>query len=66
MSAEIIPFIPRPNRRSSPMYWPSASRSAVAPDDLTIDRADTEPCESNWPCEYVVSGLDVTDAKIRH
>jgi hypothetical protein len=62
VSAEIIPFIPRLNRRNSMVNLPSASRSAIEPDDLTMDHADTAPCEI-WPCEFAVSGHDVTDAK---
>jgi hypothetical protein len=66
VSAEIIPFIPRPNRKSRLTEFPAATRSAIHPDDLTMDHADTEPCESIWPCEYAASGDDVSDAKIRH
>ena len=65
MSAEIIAFIPRPNRRNLPVKFRGASRSAIQPDDLTMDHADTTPCEI-WPCEYAVSGDDVTDAKDHH
>jgi hypothetical protein len=60
VSAEIIPFIPRPNRRSGLTEFPIIRRSAIQQDDLTMDHADTAPCE------YAVSGDDVTDAKIRH
>jgi len=60
VSAEIIPFIPRPNRRSALTEFPIIRRSAIQQDDLTMDHADTAPCE------YAVSGDDVTDAKIRH
>lgn len=63
VSAEIIPFIPRPDRRSGMAEFPTVTRSAIQPDDLTMDHADTEPCESIWPCEYAVSGHDVTDAQ---
>jgi hypothetical protein len=66
VSAEIIPFIPRPNRRSRLAEFLNQTRSAIRQDDLTMDHADTVPCESDWPCEYAVSGEDVTDAKIRH
>ena len=60
VSAEIIPFIPRPNRRRGLTEFPIIRRSAIQQDDLTMDHADTAPCE------YAVSGDDVTDAKIRH
>jgi hypothetical protein len=66
VSAEIIPFIPRPQRRNSPVNFPATSRSAIRPDDLTMDHADTAPCESIWPCEVFLSGHDVTDAKNHH
>jgi len=66
VSAEIIPFIPRPKRRNSPVNFPTASRPAIQPDDLTMDHVDTASCESIWPCEYAVSGHDVTDAKNHH
>lgn len=51
MSAEIIPFIPRPNRRNGLADFPGTSRSAIGPDDLTMDHADTAPCEYIRPCE---------------
>jgi hypothetical protein len=51
VSAEIIPFTPRPNRRNQLADFPGATRSAVRPDDLTMDHADTAPCEYLWPCE---------------
>ncbi len=50
MSAEIIPFTPRPKRGSRPTDFFAASRSAIRPDDLTMDHADTAPCEYLWPC----------------
>jgi len=50
MSAGIIPLTPQPNRNRKPedisMF---ASRSAVQPDDLTMDHVDTAPCEYVWP-----------------
>ena len=50
MSAEIIQFIPRPNRDRGPTDVPSiAFRSAARPDDLTMDHVDTAPCEILWP-----------------
>jgi hypothetical protein len=51
VSAEIIPFTPRPKRGSGPTDFSAASRSAIRPDDLTMDHADTAPCEYLWPCE---------------
>jgi len=50
VSAEIIPFTPRPKRGSRPTDFFAASRSAIRPDDLTMDHADTAPCEYLWPC----------------
>jgi len=64
VSAEVIPFIPRPNRRNELTEF--LYRSVIQHDDLTMDHADTELCASIWPCEYAVSGHDVTDAKIRY
>ena len=66
MSAEIIPFIQRSNRRSRLAEFLNQTRSAIHQDDLTMDHADTAPCESVWSCEYAMSGDDVTDAEIRH
>ena len=60
MSAEIIRFIPRLNRPSGLAEFPGVKRSAIQQDDLTMDHADTAPCE------YAVSGDDVTDAKDPH
>ena len=51
MNAEIIRFTPRPNPKVEPADVPTASRSAIRPDDLTMDHADTAPCEYIWPCE---------------
>jgi hypothetical protein len=46
VSAEIIAFVPRLNRKRGPRYFPPATlRSAPCPDDLTMDHADTAPCE---------------------
>ena len=46
MSADIIRFIPRPNRGQEPTdFLPIAFRAVVEPDDLTRDHADTAPCE---------------------
>jgi hypothetical protein len=50
MSAEIIPFVVRPNRSRKEMDFSTiASRSAPRPDDLTTDHVDTSPCEYVWP-----------------
>jgi hypothetical protein len=46
VSAEIIPFVPRLKRKPEPTPLPPAAlRSAPRPDDLTMDHADTAPCE---------------------
>jgi hypothetical protein len=50
MSAEIIQFIPRPKPHREPTDFPTiVFRSAVAPDDLAMDHADTAPCEYVCP-----------------
>ena len=50
MSAEIIQFVPPPNRRRKEMDFSTiASRSAPRPDDLTMEHVDTSPCEYVWP-----------------
>ncbi len=51
MSAEIIQFVPRPSRRSRLLDFPTAIRSATRGDDLTMDHADTAPCEYVFSCE---------------
>lgn len=45
MSAEIIQFIPRPNRRRFLSEFPAATQSAFRADDLTMGHTDTAPCE---------------------
>jgi len=50
VSAEIIPFTPRPRRKNELVDFRTTSRSAMRPDDLTMDHADTAPCEYLWPC----------------
>jgi hypothetical protein len=46
MSAEIIQFVPRPNRAREPTDLPTAAfRSVPRPNDLTMDHVDTAPCE---------------------
>jgi hypothetical protein len=52
MSAEIIQFILRPNRDREQADFPTiAFRSVVRSDDLTMDHADTSPCEYISPDE---------------
>ena len=48
MSADIIPFIPRRNRKNS---FNDLSASVSPPEDLVMDHADTAPCEHVWPEE---------------
>ena len=50
VSAEIIPFMPRTRSRSGSADFPAQSHSAIGPDDLTMDHADTAPCEYLRPC----------------
>jgi hypothetical protein len=46
VSAEVIPFVPRLNRRRKPVHFPPASlHPTPRPDDLTMDHVDTAPCE---------------------
>jgi hypothetical protein len=46
VSAEIIRFMPRPNRNGEPTDFPTiAFRSSAPPDDLGMDHVDTAPCE---------------------
>jgi hypothetical protein len=46
LSAEIIQFIRGPKHRREQSDFPTiAFRSAPRPDDLTMDHADTAPCE---------------------
>ena len=47
MSADIIPFVPRPRSRK-PDETPILFRSHPQADDLVMDHADTAPCEY-WP-----------------
>ena len=50
MSAEIIQFASRPNRKHKEMASSTiAFRSAPRPDDLTMDHVDTSPGECAWP-----------------
>ena len=48
MSADIIPFTPRRNRKRSLTDF---FASALPPDDLVMDHVDTSPCEYAWPDE---------------
>jgi hypothetical protein len=50
MSAEIIQFVPRPNRRRHLSGSSAKTRSIFGEDDLAMDHADTAPCD------YVMSG----------
>jgi hypothetical protein len=46
VSAKITAFVPRRNRKREPAYFPPARlQSAPRPNDLTMDHADTAPCE---------------------
>jgi hypothetical protein len=45
MSAEIIQFVPRGNRRRTLPDFPAATRSPFRTDDLTMGHSDTAPCE---------------------
>ena len=52
MTAEIIPFVPRPDRRSRVRDGAGAPwRSAASLNDLIMDHADTAPCEYAPPLE---------------
>jgi hypothetical protein len=42
MSADIIPFVPRRDRKRSAIDF---SIPATPPDDLVMDHVDTAPCE---------------------
>jgi hypothetical protein len=58
VNAKIVPFVPRLNRKQEPVHlMPAAFRSAPHPDDLTMDHADTAPCEY-VPC-FDVPGHDL-------
>ena len=48
MSADIIPFIPRRNRKN---LLTDFSAPKAAPDDLVMGHVDTAPCEYVWPDE---------------
>jgi len=59
MSAEIIQFVPRPNRRHIFSDFAVATRSPIREDDLTMGHADTAPCE------YVFCDSDTGDGSER-
>ena len=60
VSAEIIRFIRGPKHHRGQTDFPTiAFRSVVRPNDLTMDHADTAPCESVWPDQ---SEAQITDA----
>ena len=48
MTADIIPFIPRRNRKN---LLTGFSAPKAAPDDLVMDHVDTSPCEYVWSDE---------------
>jgi len=58
VSAEIIPLVPRRNRKREPVHFPPAAfRSPPWLDDLTMDHADTAPCE--YVPSFDLPGLDL-------
>ena len=59
MSAEIIRFVPRPNRRRAHAELSAPTRSILGEDDLAMDHADTAP----W--EYVMSGSELREGNER-
>ena len=64
-SAEIIAFVPRPNRKREPVHFPPAVfRSTPRPDDLTMDHVDKPPCE--YVPSFDPPGHDVKNGKDRH
>ncbi|HXB81706.1 MAG TPA: hypothetical protein VNX23_30540 [Bradyrhizobium sp.] len=50
MSAEIIQFVLRPNRRRHLSPSSARARSIFAEDDLAMDHADTATCEYVSSC----------------
>jgi hypothetical protein len=48
MSADIIPFTPRRNRKN---VFTDFSAPKAAPDNLLMDHVDTSPCEYAWSDE---------------
>jgi hypothetical protein len=51
MSAKILQFAPRARRERSFNGSANISRPKTSPDDLTMDHADTAPCECIGPYE---------------
>jgi len=56
MSAEIIQFVPRANRRRYLSGSSAKTRSIFGEDDLAMDHADTAPCEYVMPSPLVGEG----------
>ena len=65
MSAKIIAFIPRLNRKQEPVHssW-AAFRSTPRPDDLSMDHADTAP--SDYVPSFDPPGHDLKNGQDRH
>lgn len=58
MSAKIFAFVPWLDRKRELVHFPPAPfRSTPRPDDLTMDHADTAPCEYVSPSD--LSGHDL-------
>lgn len=65
MSAKIIALTPRLNRKQEPVHSSSAAfRSTPWPDDLSMDHADTAPCEYVSP--FDLSRHDLKNGQDRH
>jgi hypothetical protein len=60
VSAAIIQFIPRPRRRGGPK---DAIAVLLRPNHLTMDHADTAPCEYVGSCEQRWEGARRPDRK---
>ena len=52
MSAEIVQFIHRPKYDREQTDFPTIVFRSAAPEDLTMDHADTTPCEHVQPDWY--------------
>ena len=59
MSADIIPFMPRRDRKRGMI---DVSASASPPDDLVMDHVDTSPCEYVAPRECDPVFIESIDA----
>ena len=59
MSADIIPFIPRRDRKS---LLAGFSAKTAVPDDLVMDHVDTSPCEYARPDEGDGASAESTNA----